>query len=108
VWDIKAGLEFRPSSHLAVRSGYTRHTGSSDAAALNPVYPGLSQNIVSLGAGYEGPLFSVYDNRQVSELSFDVYLRYGFSEGGTSALAGHEFAYTTRGWVGGVGVGFNF
>jgi len=108
IWDIKAGMEFRPGAHLAVRSGFAGHRGSSAPGYLNPLDPDLDRNIVSLGFGYEGPLFSVYDNRQVSELSFDVYLRYGFSEEKTSTLPGYEFTYGAHGWVGGVGVGFNF
>jgi long-subunit fatty acid transport protein len=107
-WDIKAGLEFRPGSHLALRSGFAGRRGSAAPGYLNPLDPNLDQNIVSLGFGYEGPLFSVYDNRQVSELSFDVYLRYGFSKEKASTLPGHEFTYKAHSWAGGVGVGFNF
>ena len=107
-WDIKAGLEFRPGAHLAVRTGFARHADASAPGRRNPLSPGLDGNSVSLGAGYEGPLFSVYDNRQVSELSFDIYIRYGSSGAHTSGLAGHEFTYRTRAWVGGVAVGFNF
>jgi long-subunit fatty acid transport protein len=108
VWAVKAGVEYRPSAHLALRSGFARQGGSSVPERLNPVYPDLDRNVVSLGFGYEGPLFSVYDNSQVSELSFDLFVRYGFSGEKASAVPGHEFTYGSRAWVGGVGVGFNF
>lgn len=108
VWDILAGLELRPGAHVTVRSGLETHGGSSVPGGLNPLHPDLDQNIVSLGLGYEGPLFSIYDSRQVSELSFDIYLRYGSSHKKASSLPGHAFTYRTHGWVAGVGVGFNF
>jgi long-chain fatty acid transport protein len=108
VWGFKAGVEYRPGTHFALRGGFARHRGSTAAANLTPVDPDLDQNIVSLGFGYEGPIFSVFNDKQIGELSFDVFIRYGFSKKGTSTVPGHELIYSAESWVGGVGVGFNF
>jgi long-chain fatty acid transport protein len=108
VWGFKGGVEYRPSARFAFRGGFARHPGSTAAADLNPVDPDLTQDIISLGFGYEGPIFSVFNDQQIGELSFDVFVRRGLPRKGTSELPGYEFMYRADSWSCGVGVGFNF
>jgi long-subunit fatty acid transport protein len=107
--DIKAGLEFRPGRYLAVRAGYARLQSSVDTAGRTPVYPDLGRNTYSLGFGYEGPLFSVWgDGERVSDLSFDVFLRYASAAPGASTFPGFEMTYDSSRLVFGVGAGLVF
>jgi long-chain fatty acid transport protein len=106
---IKTGLEYRPAPHLAVRAGYARHQSTVDEAGRTPVYPDLDRNYYSLGFGYEGPLFSIYqDDERVSDLSFDVFLRYASAVPGPSAYPGLELTYESSRLTFGVGAGFIF
>jgi long-chain fatty acid transport protein len=106
---IKAGLEFRPATYLAVRAGYARHQSSVDEADRTPVYPDLDRNYYSLGFGYEGPLFSIWgDGERVSDLSFDIFLRYASAVPGASAFPGLEMTYDSGRLTFGVGAGFIF
>lgn len=107
--NIKAGLEFRPKQYLAVRAGYAHHQSSVDEAGRTPVYPDLDRNVYSLGFGYEGPLFSIWgDGEKVSDLSFDVFIRYASAAPGASTLPGFEMTYDSNRFVFGVGAGFIF
>jgi long-chain fatty acid transport protein len=106
---IKAGLEFRPARYLALRAGFARHQSSQAPADRSPVYPDLDRNIYSFGFGYEGPLFSIWgDDEKVSDLSFDLFLRYASATPGQSAFPGYEMTYDSNRLVVGVGVGFIF
>ena len=93
---VKAGLEFRPAPYLAVRTGYARRQASVEEAALTPVYPDLGRNVFSVGFGYEGPLFSIWGDEKVSDLSFDLFLRYAAAAAGTSAFPGYEMTYDSN------------
>jgi long-chain fatty acid transport protein len=107
--DIKAGLEYRPGRYLALRAGYARLQSSVDEAGRAPVYPDLDRNVYSLGFGYEGPLFSIWgDGERVSDLSFDVFLRYASAVQGASAFPGFEMDYGSKRLVFGVGAGVTF
>ena len=107
--DIKAGLEFRPGRYLALRAGYARRQSSVDEAGRTPVYPDLDRNVYSLGFGYEGPLFSVWGNgERVSDLSFDIFIRYASGVPGASAYSGYEMTYGSSRVVFGVGAGLVF
>lgn len=107
--DIKAGLEFRPGRYLALRAGYAHLQSSVDEAGRTPVYPDLDRNVYSLGFGYEGPLFSIWgDGERVSDLSFDVFLRYASAVAGASAFPGFEMTYGSNRLVFGIGVGITF
>jgi long-chain fatty acid transport protein len=106
---LKAGLEFRPARYLAVRAGFARHQSSAGEANRSPVYPDLERNIYSLGFGYEGPLFSVYGGDEVvSDLSFDLFIRYASAARGASSVPGFEMTYDSNRIVAGAGVGFSF
>lgn len=106
---IKAGVEYRPGQYTAVRAGYARHQSSVDEAARTPVYPDLDRNVYSLGFGYEGPLYSIRGNgKQVSGLSFDVFIRYATGGPAASASRALELTYNSSRLQFGFGVGFVF
>jgi len=104
-----AGLEFRPARYLALRAGFARHESSVNAADRSPVYPDLGRSIYSFGFGYEGPLFSIWgDDERVSDLSFDLFVRYASASPGESGVPGLEMTYGSNRLTAGVGVGFTF
>jgi long-chain fatty acid transport protein len=106
---LKAGLEFRPGRWFALRAGFARHQSSVEAADRSPLYPDLGLNVYSLGAGYEGPIFSTwYKAEAIGKLSFDLFIRYSSAATSTSALPGLELTYGAKRWTAGVGVGFTF
>jgi long-chain fatty acid transport protein len=107
---IKAGLEYALGRWFAVRAGYSRLESSVATAGRTPLYPDPRLRVYSFGAGYEGPMFSIWDEeRSVGRLLFDVYLRYATAGGGSaSELPGWEFVYRAKRWTAGVGVGFVF
>jgi long-chain fatty acid transport protein len=105
----KAGLEYRLGRWLTLRAGFARHESTIDAAGLTPLYPDLSRNVYSLGAGYEGPLFSIWDEeKSVSKLSFDFFVRYATAAETGSTLPGLELTYASTRLSAGVGIGFIF
>jgi len=106
---IKAGVEYRPGLYSALRAGYARHPSSLDETGRTPVYPDLDRNVYSLGFGYEGPLYSIRGNgKQVSDLSFDVFIRYATGGPAASAFPGLELTYNSSRLQFGFGVGFVF
>ena len=106
---VKAGLEYLVTPHIALRGGYARHRSSVGEANRTPVYPDLDRSVFSLGFGYEGPLFSIWgDGERVSDLSFDLYVRYAAAAAGPSALPGYEMTYDSSRVVFGLGAGFSF
>ena len=106
---LKAGVEYRLGRWFAVRGGFARHESSVDTAGRTPLYPDPGFNLYSFGAGYEGPLYSIWDDEKtVSRLSIEFYFRYAAADEAGSALPGYEMTYGARRWVGGVGVGFIF
>jgi long-chain fatty acid transport protein len=106
---IKAGAEWRLGRWFAVRAGFARQESSAATTDLGPVYPDLARTVYSLGGGYEGPLFSIYDTDEtIGQLSLDVALRYSPATAVVSTLPGLEFTYSSRRWVISIGVGFNF
>lgn len=106
---IKAGLEYRPARRLALRAGYTHLASSVDEAHRTMVYPDLARNVFSFGFGYEGPVFDIYGgDERVSDLSFDLFVRYAAATPGDSTYPGYEMTYSSRRIVFGVGVGFMF
>jgi long-chain fatty acid transport protein len=106
---IKAGVEYRPAEHLAVRVGYARHRSTVDEAGRTPVYPDLDRDNYSVGFGYQGPLFAIWDTTEkVSELSFDVFLRYAAAKPGASTFSGLELTYDSKRLTFGIGAGFIF
>ena len=106
---LKAGLEYRLGRWFALRGGYARHESSVDPAGRTPLYPDPGFGLYSFGAGYEGPLYSIWDDEKtVSGLSIEFFFRYAAADEAPSALPGYEMSYSAKRWVGGVGVGFIF
>lgn len=109
VTNLKAGVEYRLAKRLALRAGYAHLQSSVDAARRTMVYPDLARNVYSFGFGYEGPVFAIYGGDEpVSELSFDLFVRYATASPGVSTYPGYEMTYSSRRIVYGVGVGFAF
>lgn len=108
-WRIMFGTEYYLSDFIALRAGYTYQKSAIDGQMLHPVFPDLDTNILSLGIGYEGPMFSIYmkDDR-IGGFSFDIYYQYGFSPSCTSTLTEFPAAYKANRWIIGVAIGFNF
>lgn len=107
-WNFKFGIEYAISSVLALRAGYAHSPSAVDGSFLHPIIPDLNHNIISIGAGYEGPLFSVWDDKKMSNFTFDLFMQYMFSNKQMSSLPGFRFSYDTDRFVAGVGVGFDF
>jgi long-chain fatty acid transport protein len=106
---LKAGAECRLGRWFAVRAGFARHESSAATTDITPLYPDLARNVYSVGGGYEGPLFSIYDSDEaIGQLSLDIALRYSPASPATSTLPGMELAYASRRWSVGIGVGFDF
>jgi long-chain fatty acid transport protein len=106
---IKTGLEFRPGRSLAVRAGYVRSRSSVDDAHLSPIYPDLTANVYTFGFGFDGPVFSIFNEEErINDLSFDLFIRYSSAAGATSTLPGFEIAYEANRFIFGVGVGLVF
>jgi long-chain fatty acid transport protein len=107
-WKIKAGVEYRPTPYLALRGGFAHHQSPSGNASLNPIDPVPGLNTASVGFGYEGPVFSLFSEKQIAELSFDVFFRYAYSAEGSGTIASDELTFRARRWDFGVGVGLDF
>jgi long-chain fatty acid transport protein len=106
---LKAGAEYRIGRWLAVRAGYSREQSSLETSDVSPLFPDLARNVYAIGGGYEGPLFSIYEeDRAIGELAIEVALRYSPARSLTSTLPGLELTYASERWSVGVGVGFNF
>lgn len=107
--NLKGGLEFRPARYLSLRAGYAHQGSSIDEAGLTLIYPDLARDVYSFGFGYEGPLFSFYGgDERISDLSFDLFIRYAAGAPGVSSVPGLEMTYDSRRLVFGAGVGFVF
>jgi long-chain fatty acid transport protein len=106
---LKAGVEYRLGRWFALRGGFARHESSVDPTGRTPLYPDPGFALYSFGAGYEGPLYSIWDDEKtVSRLSIEFFIRYAAADEAPSALPGYELTYGARRLVGGVGVGFIF
>jgi long-chain fatty acid transport protein len=104
---IKLGASYTLTRHLILNSGYARHPGALDAGSLSPVCPSLDRQIISMGLSYEGPLFSLWSNEEMSGLSFDIFLQYAFSNKSTSEMPVFPFTYDSDYLVFGFSAGIN-
>lgn len=106
---LKAGLEYRAGKWFAFRAGFARNGSSVPDADRTPLYPAPAFNIYSFGAGYEGPLFAIWDTEKaVSQLSLDFFVRYAAADEVTSAFTDPPLIYGAKRFVAGVGVGLIF
>ena len=107
--DLKAGVEYKWGRWFAFRAGWARLQSSVDPARRTPLDPDPGFTVYSFGAGYEGPLFAIWDSEQaVSYLSFDLFVRYAASGTVTTPLPEFDLLYHGDRWVFGLGVGLNF
>ena len=107
-WSIKFGIEYRLSQALALRAGYAYHPSAFESKAIHPVIPDLDYNIISLGLGYEGSLFSEWDDEKLNDFYFDLFVQYILTNDQTSSLPGIDFSYDADRFVFGIGIGFGF
>ena len=106
---LMSGLEYRLGKWFAFRAGFARHGSSVPEGDATPLYPDPAFSIYSFGAGYEGPLFAIWDSEKaVSQLSLDVFVRYATSDTVTSALTDPPLIYSAKRFVAGVGIGLIF
>ncbi len=106
---LMAGVEYRAGKWFAFRAGFARHGSSVPDGRQTPLYPDHGFSVYSFGAGYEGPLFAIWDSEKaVSQLSLDVFVRYASAGTVTSALTDPALIYGAKRWVAGLGVGFIF
>lgn len=105
VWCFKFGAEYYLKDVLALRAGYSRSQTSLPDEYLNAFLPVLPRNVISFGVGYDGPVRTIYDQKLMGALTFDVFVQYVMGESRTSALPGYEFTYGSAFWVVGCGVG---
>jgi long-chain fatty acid transport protein len=105
VWSFKFGVEYYLKDVLALRAGYSRSQSSLSDEYLNPFLPVLPRNVISVGAGYDGPAHSIYDQTLIGVLTFDVFVQYVMGESRTSAFPGYEYTYDSTFWIIGCGVG---
>lgn len=106
---IMAGVEYRLGKWLAFRAGYAKLGSAVAEADRTPVYPDPGFNVYSFGAGYEGPLFAIWDAEQaVSTLTFEFFVRYATSPAVTASYPGYDLTYSANRFTAGLGVGFAF
>jgi len=107
-WKIKLGIEYALSSVLALRAGYANNPSAVDDEVVHPINPDLDHNVISLGFGYDGPLFSVWDDKKMADFTFDIFVQFMFSNTQASSLPGFGFSYDTDRFVVGIGLGFDY
>jgi long-chain fatty acid transport protein len=107
VWSFKFGVEYYLKDVLALRAGYSRSQSSISDEYLNPIFPVLPRNVISIGLGYDGPVRTIYDQSLIGSLTFDVFIQYVMGESRTSALQGYKYTYDSSFWIVGCGVGLN-
>lgn len=102
------GIEYA-LRNVALRAGYTCQKSLIRNSQLHPVFPDLGARTLSIGIGYEGPMFSIYrDDERIGGLSLDVGFQYGFSPSRTSEYAELPALYKGNRWNVGIAVGFIF
>lgn len=104
-WSLKFGAEYYLKDVLALRAGFSRSQSPINDEYLNPFLPVLPRNVISIGAGYDGPVRTVYEQKLMGALTFDLFIQYVMGESRTSALPGYKFAYDSSFLVVGCGVG---
>jgi long-chain fatty acid transport protein len=105
VWSLKVGVEYYLKDVLTIRAGYSRSQSSIPDEYLNAFLPVLPRNVISFGAGYDGPARTIYDQKLMGTLTFDLFVQYVIGESRISALPGYEYTYDSAFWVVGCGVG---
>jgi long-chain fatty acid transport protein len=104
---IRVGANYKFTRHLSISSGFARDPSAIGAITLSPLTPEIDRDIVSVGLSYEGPLFSLFSDEEMSGLSFDVFFQYAFSQRRRSEMPGFEYTYESDYWMLGFSAGFN-
>ncbi|MBN1273557.1 MAG: outer membrane protein transport protein [Candidatus Aminicenantes bacterium] len=104
-WTVKAGVEYHLNSVISLRAGYSRHQNWQNV--LNPVFPSLNRNVFSVGFGYDGPMWSPTDKRQIGFFSFDLYFQAVFSNRRATSTSAGDLYYDSDYWVLGMGIGWS-
>ncbi len=107
-WSFKFGTEYFVKDTVSIRGGYANHQSPSPDETLNPIFPALPQQIISLGIGYDGPMRSITDQSLMGKLAFDAFIQYVISGNRTSTLPDYTFSYSGNYFILGFGVGLNF
>jgi long-subunit fatty acid transport protein len=106
---VMAGLEYKAWKWFAFRAGFTRLGSAAADAGRTPLYPDPGFTIYSLGVGYEGPTFTIWDPEKTdSFLSLEFFVRYTASKTAASSHDGFDLTYRGHRFVGGLRVGFAF
>ena len=106
---IMFGIEYLLGDSFGVRAGYSRQESSVDDDGLRRVYPDLAMEVLSLGFGYEGPMFDLANrDKKLGGLSVDASIQYGRSPARTSQVPEFPAVYNGSRWSFGIGFGFVF
>lgn len=107
--NLKFGLEYWLNDRFALRAGYSYQPSAVAEGAVHPIDPDLDRNIISLGFGYEGPMFSIWDRDEVRNiLSFDFYIQYVLAKAQASSIPDFNPVYDNDHLIIGGGLGFKF
>ncbi|MGD8538594.1 MAG: outer membrane protein transport protein [Candidatus Aminicenantes bacterium] len=107
-WSYKLGIEYFIKESLSVRGGFAHHPSPSPDDTLSPIFPVLAHSVLSFGAGYNGPVRTIYDQSLMGKLTFDAFIQFVLSKNRTSALPDYPLRYSGNNFILGFGVGFNF
>lgn len=106
---IMFGVEYRFKNFLAIRAGYSHQKSAFASQMIHPIFVDLDTNVLSVGIGYDGPTFSVWDtSEKLGGITLDAFFQYAFSPKCSSALPEFPATYQTRRWIIGLGFGVTF
>jgi long-subunit fatty acid transport protein len=105
-WKYKGGIEYDLFGRFALRGGLARHESAVETSDLNPVYPDLDRTVMSLGFGYEGPFYSIWDRKEMGQFLVDVFFQYAWAKKRTASPPAVELTYEGNRWILGISVGF--
>jgi long-chain fatty acid transport protein len=105
----KFGLEYQLSKRFSLRAGFSNQPSAVKDGAIHPLDPDLDRNIISLGLGHEGSLFSIWDPDESSSiLSFDLFFQYVMTKKQTSTIPDLSVTFDNDHFIIGCGLGFTF
>jgi len=105
-WTYKGGVEYDLFGRFALRGGLARHESTVAASDLNPVYPDLGRTILTLGFGYQGPFYSIWDRREMGRFSIDTFFQFAWAKSTTASPPSIELTYGGHRWALGISVEF--
>lgn len=105
-WKYKGGVEYDLFGRFALRGGFARHESAVEAPDLNAAYPDFGRTIMSLGFGYQGPFFSIWDRKQMGEIAVDLFFQYAWAKKRASLPPGVELTFAGNRWLLGINLEF--